>query len=287
MAGNTTFAHAQPFHRSTRSQATRNFSRAVTDDQVPTFSSTQAKNFFSVVAARKVVLERRIIWDDLSLADAIHSNDLVKWIWFDFIRGNVLGTSYNGNPTLESARVLFAMLIHCDMSFGFLIFKSIIGSTIHPCLITQLCKRAGVQKRPDDLCPRTIKDLDRNIINLSNVMYDVAQVNPRPSKINSLRKKIVDFKSLIRQSASSPLVSHSVSTPSLSQTSMNLPSFVLEPSLRPPKLGKHIQFTCSSVKDKDAEGFGNGTHTGDALVEDAIAAGSLIGSDDSLQLKEF
>lgn len=79
MAGNTTFAHAQPFHRSTRSQATRNFSRAVTDDQVPTFSSTQAKNFFSVVAARKVVLERRIIWDDLSLADAIHSNDLVKW----------------------------------------------------------------------------------------------------------------------------------------------------------------------------------------------------------------
>lgn len=48
-------------------------------------------------------------------------------IWFDFIRGNVLGTSYNGNPTLESARVLFAMLIHCDMSFGFLIFKSIMS----------------------------------------------------------------------------------------------------------------------------------------------------------------
>lgn len=58
-------------------------------------------------------------------------------------------------------------------------------------------------------------------------------------------------------------------------------------SSAPTSKGKHIQFTCSSVKDKDAEGFGNGTHTGDALVEDAIAAGSLIGSDDSLQLKEF
>ncbi|KAB2634113.1 S ribonuclease [Pyrus ussuriensis x Pyrus communis] len=59
----------------------------------------------------------------------------------------IKGTSNNGNPTLESARILFAMLTHCDVPFSFLIFKSILskskragthqrGSTIHLCLIT-------------------------------------------------------------------------------------------------------------------------------------------------------
>ncbi|KAB2618032.1 acidic leucine-rich nuclear phosphoprotein 32-related protein-like [Pyrus ussuriensis x Pyrus communis] len=47
-------------------------------NQVPIFSSTQAKNFFSTVATRKVVHERQIIWDDLSLADVIRSDDLVE-----------------------------------------------------------------------------------------------------------------------------------------------------------------------------------------------------------------
>ncbi|RXH75459.1 hypothetical protein DVH24_030180 [Malus domestica] len=97
----------------------------------------------------------------------------------------------------------------CDVPFGFLIFKSILskskrsgtqqkGTTIHPSLITQLCERASVQNL-NDLYPRTTMDLDRNMMNLGNVIY-------------------------------------SFFTPSLSQTSMNPPSFVPEPSLHPTKL---------------------------------------------------
>lgn len=369
MAGNTATVRAQPSLYSTRSQTARNSSRAATDNQDLIFSSTQAKNFFYTMAARKVVPERQIIWDDLSLVDVIPSDDLAEQyrlhrvnfllpnfnismvkefcynissnfpessmaiyvcgvmvafdpsiictvleldlssatvsskynvatsqydlsayhhesyvnpsiplvkghvskshlktfykIWSDFIRRNVLGTSNNSNPTVKSARVLFAMLTPCDVPFGFLIFKSIMskskhagthqkGSTIHPCLITQLCEHASVKKSPNDLCPRTTKDLDRNVMNLSDVMCVVAQGDPKPvpqpnasqdrkiayleSTINSLRKQFVDLKSLIRQSVSSPLVSHSVSIPSLSQTSLNPSSFVPEPSLHPPKL---------------------------------------------------
>lgn len=85
-----------------------------------------------------------------------------------------------------------------------------------------------------------------------NVMSVVAQGDLRPvpplnvsherkithleSEINSFRKQFVNFKSLISQSASSSYVSHSFSTPSLNQTSLDHLSFVLELFLRPPKL---------------------------------------------------
>ncbi|TQE08648.1 hypothetical protein C1H46_005740 [Malus baccata] len=39
---------------------------------------THANNFFKIVVARHVVPEQRIIWDDLSVADAICSHNLVE-----------------------------------------------------------------------------------------------------------------------------------------------------------------------------------------------------------------
>lgn len=90
---------------------------------------------------------------------------------------------------------------------------------------------------------------------LRNVMSVVAQGEPRlvpppnvsqerkiayiESEINSLRKQFVDCNSLVSQSTSSLLISNSFSSPSLSQNSLNPPSFVLEPSLRPSKLIPH------------------------------------------------
>ncbi|TQD87585.1 hypothetical protein C1H46_026884 [Malus baccata] len=94
---------------------------------------------------------------------------------------------------------------------------------------------------------------------------------------------------------------------------MNPPSFVLEPSLRSPKLipqrpmalsptsyhtatsSSHSSVVATKMtiiyatkeKDKDAEGFGSGTRTKNAFVEDAIVVGSPVGSDDSSQSKEL
>lgn len=51
MAGNTASARAQPSRRPTRLQTTKNLSGAATDDQIPTFSSIQANNFFSMLTA--------------------------------------------------------------------------------------------------------------------------------------------------------------------------------------------------------------------------------------------
>ncbi|KAB2636523.1 hypothetical protein D8674_027057 [Pyrus ussuriensis x Pyrus communis] len=302
------------------------FLRRYTNDQVPIFLSTQAKSFFFTMAARKVMLERRIVWEDLSLADVIRSDNLVERYRLhkdlvNFIRRNVLGTSNKGNLTLESTRVLFAKLTHCDVLFGFLIFKSILskfkhaatyqrGSTIHLCLITQLCELVGVQKRPDDLCPRTTKDIDINMMNLSNVMCDVAHNDLRPvlpstasqdkkiaylkSEINSLRKQFVDFKFLVNQPSSSPLVSNSFSWPSLSQTSSNPSSFVLELSLRPPKLVPYRHIDHSSISyhtvassDEDEECLDHDLCPGDVPVEDVIATRSSVGLEDLSQLEEF
>ncbi|CAN6542024.1 unnamed protein product [Malus baccata var. baccata] len=144
------------------------------------------------------------------------------------------------------------MLTHCDVPFGFLIFKSILskskhartyqrGSTIHPCLITQLYELDGVKKCSDDLCLKTTKDLHRNMMNLNNVMCVIAQGDPGPvssstasqdrkiayleSEVNSFRKQFVDY----------------------NQTSLNPLSFVPEPSLRPPKLVPHRHVDPSSV----------------------------------------
>lgn len=53
-------------------------------------------------------------------------------IWLDFIRMNVLGLSNNGNPTLESVRILFAMLSGSVIHFGYIIFKFILSKTDRP-----------------------------------------------------------------------------------------------------------------------------------------------------------
>ncbi|KAB2614198.1 S ribonuclease [Pyrus ussuriensis x Pyrus communis] len=210
----------------------------------------------------------------------------------------VKGTSNNGNPTLESARVLFAMLTHCDVPFSFLIFKSILSKS----------KRAGTHQRG-------------STIHLYQPHHQLPpwigkwKITYLKFEINSLRKQFVVFKSLVDQSASSPLVSNSLFSPSISQTSLNQPSFLVpylpvDPSSvsynttassnhyvsinvhqhfssTPTSKGKHIRFTYSSDEDKDEEGLGHSPCPRDVPVENIIAGGSPISSDDSSQLEEF
>lgn len=82
--------------------------------------------------------------------------------WSDFLRINVLGTFNNGNPTLESAKVLHAMLSLSNVPFGYLIFHSIMSkinrpekeqcvSIVHPCLITVIYESVGVPFRSNDV----------------------------------------------------------------------------------------------------------------------------------------
>ncbi|CAN6716181.1 unnamed protein product [Malus baccata var. baccata] len=138
--------------------------------------------------------------------------------WSYFLCRNVLGSSNNGNPTLESAKVLFGMLTSCDV----------------PLFLSHFC----------DNCPRTTKDLDKNLMGLSNVMI------PPP---NVSQEKKISY---------------------LDSSTHNLK-------------GKHIRFTYSFNENEDKEGLGHGLCPGDVLVENVIAAGSPVGSDDSSQLKEF
>ncbi|KAB2626670.1 S ribonuclease [Pyrus ussuriensis x Pyrus communis] len=118
------------------------------------------------------------------------------------------------------------------------------------------------------------------MMNLSNVINVVAQGNSRPTPTPN---QFVDFKSLVSQSTSSPHVSHSFFIPSLSQTSLDPLSFVLEPSLCPPKLIPQRPLDLSSVSYHSAasSGFGSGVHPGDAFVEAGIAARSPNCLDDS------
>ncbi|KAB2595627.1 S ribonuclease [Pyrus ussuriensis x Pyrus communis] len=258
-----------------------------------------------MVAAGKVVHERRIIWDDLPVIDDIQFDNLIeKYKLYRFVlsKSKCSGTHQR-------------------------------GSIIHP-----------FQKNLGDICPRTTKDLDKNLMNLSNVMSVVTQSGPRSApppnvsqerkiahiefKINSLRKQFFYFKSLVSQSASSPFVSYSFSKPSEGQTSMNPPYFVPKPSLCLPKLvhqclldpssfdvaakmvaiydakrkgvsinvhqhfsytptskSKHISFTYSN--DDNEEGFGSITFPRDASVEGTIPTGSPDYSDDSSHSDEF
>ncbi|TQD75018.1 hypothetical protein C1H46_039458 [Malus baccata] len=85
------------------------------------------------------------------------------------------------------------------------------GSTVHPCLITLICQRAGVSFHLSDVYPRSTKELDKGLMNLSNVMSIVAHGDPRPpslpnasqerkiahlkSELNFIRKQFVLFQS--------------------------------------------------------------------------------------------
>lgn len=122
--------------------------------------------------------------------------------WSDFLCRNILGSLNNGNPTLESARILYAMLTLFDVPFGYLIFKPIFsktnshgkqqrGSTIHSCLITLMCQRIGVPTGHGDMSLRSTKDLSKCLMNLSDVMCAIAHGEPcphPPSNISQERK---------------------------------------------------------------------------------------------------
>lgn len=58
-------------------------------------------------------------------------------------------------------------------------------------------------------------------------------------------------------------------------------------SSTPTLKGQHIRFTYSSNEDEDAEGLGHSPCPGDVSVEDVIAVGSPVGSDDLSQSDEF
>lgn len=93
------------------------------------------------------------------------------------------------------------MMSLSDVPFGFLIFSSNMsktkrpskqqrGSTIHPCLIALICHCANVPFYKDDVCSRSTKELDKGLMNLSNVMSAVAHGDPHPLILQMhLRKK--------------------------------------------------------------------------------------------------
>lgn len=193
-------------------------------------------------------------------------------IWSDFIRRNFLGTSNNGNLTLESAKILHVMVSLSDVPFGYLLFRSILSKTKHsgkqqmgfpiqPCLITLLSQRAGVPPDFDDLCARSMKDLEKRLMTLSDVICAAAHGDLRLlpslsvsqarqivylSKINSLHRQFVEFQSSMCQTMSSPHINDSSIAKSLSQSSLNPSSFVPEPYVHPPKLVSHCHVAPSS-----------------------------------------
>lgn len=96
------------------------------------------------------------------------------------------------------------------------------GFPIQPCLITLLSKCVGVPSRFDDLCARSMKDLEKGLMNLSDVMcaavYGDLHLLPSLSvsqerkfvylsEINSLHRQFVKFQSSICQTMSSPHIS--------------------------------------------------------------------------------
>ncbi|CAN6712747.1 unnamed protein product [Malus baccata var. baccata] len=123
--------------------------------------------------------------------------------WFDFLWRNILGSSNNGNSTLESAKVLHGMLSQSYQSF-LVSNKEALQFT---CLIILLCQCVGVPSRLVDIYPWSTKDLDKGLIDLSNVMYAIAHGDPYPPYPPN------PFLSIINE----------------------LPSFLLEPSMRPLK----------------------------------------------------
>ncbi|RXI04898.1 hypothetical protein DVH24_039172 [Malus domestica] len=155
--------------------------------------------------------------------------------WSDFICINVLGTSNNGDPTSKLTKVLHAML------------KEQHGSIVHLCLITLIYKRDEVPFRSDDVWPQSTKDLDKGLINLSNMMCVLLlmvilillyhqmslkrEIDDLESELSSFRKQFVDFQSKLGQNSSSPRLSHSSLPHSLSQSCMGLSSFVPQSSV--------------------------------------------------------
>ncbi|TQD90590.1 hypothetical protein C1H46_023833 [Malus baccata] len=101
--------------------------------------------------------------------------------------------------------------------------------------------------RSDDVWPRSTKDLDKGLINLSNMMCVLLlmvilillyhqmslkrEIADLESELSSLRKQFVDFQSKLGQNSSSPRLSHSSLPHSLSQSCMGLSSFVPQSSV--------------------------------------------------------
>lgn len=77
-----------------------------------------------------------------------------------------------------------------DVPFGYLIFRSILpktkrlgkqqqGSIIQTYLITLICQRVGVPPHLDDVFPLSTKDLDKDLMQLNDVMCVIIHGEPR------------------------------------------------------------------------------------------------------------
>ncbi|RXH94208.1 hypothetical protein DVH24_023892, partial [Malus domestica] len=123
-----------------------------------------------------------------------------------------------GNPTLEAARVLYAMLSLSDVP----------SVPTNNNVVPRFILRIGFPFHLDNVCPRSTKELDKGFINLSNMMSAVAHgdLRPPPPPNASQETKIAHL-------------DHSLLTQSLSQLSLNPSSFVPEPYVCPPKLVPH------------------------------------------------
>ncbi|KAB2611889.1 hypothetical protein D8674_019921 [Pyrus ussuriensis x Pyrus communis] len=95
----------------------------------------------------------------MSIGDAIIADDLIDCYKLHKVNSppptfnlKVLRSSNNGNPTLEAARVFYAMM--------------------------SLSDRTGVPFHPGDVYPKSTKELDKGLMSLSNVMSTVAHSDP-------------------------------------------------------------------------------------------------------------
>ncbi|KAB2609979.1 S ribonuclease [Pyrus ussuriensis x Pyrus communis] len=218
MAGNIASACAQPFHRSTRSQIAKNSFGVTTDDQVveryrlyrvnshpPNFNLSMVQEFYFNIPSNFpepggfVYVHGVIVAFDPSVICTILELDPSS---------ACVSSKYN---VATSQYHLSAYHHEVYANPYILLFKGQVSKSI---------------LKPFN---RIWSDfIYRNVLGTSN------NDNPTPESARILF--FVDFKYLASQYASLPLVSHSVSIPSLSQTSLNPPSVIPETSLCPPKL---------------------------------------------------
>ncbi|KAB2599455.1 S ribonuclease [Pyrus ussuriensis x Pyrus communis] len=246
---------------------------------------------------KKVVPERRIVWVDLPLADAISFDDLVE-----------LYRLHKVNFYLPNFNLSMVQEFYSNIPSNF-------PESAYANLSTPLVKGQVLKSHLKPFYKIWYVFIHRNVLGTSNNAHGNHRLVPPTnacqdrkiayleSEINSLRKQFVDFKSLPSLCLPKLVLQHPVDPSSVSfhtVASSDHSSVVAAKmvviyiakekgmsinvhqhfSSFPTSKGKHTRFTYSSNKNEYEESLSHGPCLGDVPVEDAIVAGSLVGSDD-------
>ncbi|RXH70618.1 hypothetical protein DVH24_013364 [Malus domestica] len=207
-----------PPRRTIHSQTTREANTKPSDTLPPMFPTSHANKFFIVVAAKTVVPKRMIVWGDLHMTDVILSQDLIEMYKLHHV--NSPPSTFN----ISMVQEFYANVSSKLPNFG------------------------GVPCNPDDLCPRSTKDLDKGLMNLSDVMCVVAHVVSQPQFVpsspsyftatSSAHSRDVAAKMAATYTAKGKWVA---SPKTLNISSLHIP------------MAKHIMFTYSDDEKDEAE----------------------------------